>query len=129
MDANFQKHREQIARAREKTDALLSELSPGHGTARDVIEGAWQLVFDLLCTLDNADLSELNTLSGIIQRLMSSNTHIKSLEIKLREDVRKEEEFIERKQQLEDNIRRAREASEGITAETLERIEAQLKLL
>ena len=71
------------------------------------------------------ELSEMNTLSAAVQKLVSAYTQLKSLELKVREADIKQAEIEERREQLLEAATRP----DGLTPETLREIERQLKLL
>lgn len=133
MPATFQNHLDGIRRSKRNADSVLETLSPGHNAAEASIALAWELVFDHFCTTPQGEhtLSDLNTISAIIHKLITSNTQIKTLEHKIQDQQYKLEERQRAAQALKDQIEKERRSSEagGLTPETLARIEAQLNLL
>lgn len=130
---DFEDHLQRIQTAKKQTDAILSTVAPGYADAETVIRAAWESIFDQLCNKDTAptELSQLNTLAGIIQKLMSSLSQIKTLEMKLHEHAMKEQTF---KQKLESAKQTGEQSSlnkepRGLTPEALKRIEEELNLL
>lgn len=126
---NFRQHLDRIRQAKREADAMLEVCSPGHNAAEAVLGILWEVLFDHMCHTDAFDLDELNTLSTIIHKLMAGNTQLKSLELKIRDDARKEDEFRQRKEQLATTLRTARENADSLSEAKLREIEAQLKLL
>lgn len=129
MENHFKKHLDRIRTAKQEADQMLELLSPGHNAAEAVLGIAWELLFDLVCQHDSIELSELNTLSAVIHKLISGNTQLKSLELKMREDTRKEIEFQNKKREIEKTLSEIQSKNNGITQDTLQKIESQLKLL
>ena len=96
----FSKHLEQIRRAKERSDEICSSIEI-LDTQSASIAAIWEIIFDRLCSGDNLETSELNTISGIIQKLSSAQ---------LRQPT-------------------SMQRCEGLSSDTLKKIEAQLKLL
>lgn len=82
--ADFSGHLKRIKDAKNLADKATSETS---SIAEATIEAAWELLFDFFCRTpsENFELSDLNTLSGVIHKLVSSENGAKSKSEKLSE--------------------------------------------
>lgn len=99
----FGAHLERIRAAKERADALVdSEISLEAPEASLAL--LWEIVFDRLCAAGDADVSEVGTLAGIVQKLFSADS---------RRPAGKP----------------CSSAGAGISARTLHKIEEKLKLL
>lgn len=99
----FEAHLERIRAAKERADALVdSEISLEAPEASLAL--LWEIVFDRLCAAGDADVSEVGTLAGIVQKLFSADS---------RRPAGKP----------------CRAEGAGISARTLRKIEEKLKLL
>lgn len=99
----FGAHLERIRAAKERADALVdSEISLEAPEAS--LSLLWEIVFDRLCAAGDADVSEVGTLAGIVQKLFSADS---------RRPAGKP----------------CRAEGAGISARTLRKIEEKLKLL
>lgn len=99
----FGAHIERIRAAKERADALVdSEISLEAPEASLAL--LWEIVFDRLCAAGDADVSEVGTLAGIVQKLFSADS---------RRSAGKP----------------CRAEGAGISARTLRKIEEKLKLL
>jgi len=129
--ANLTQQLKRIKTAKARADELTETLSPGHNAAQAVIAIAWEALFDHFCSVDSAgyEISELSTLSSVIQRLISANTAIKTLEQKIEEHLARVEDRETEKQRIADELRRASDTTGGLSAEALADIEAALNLL
>ncbi len=96
----FSKHLEQIRRAKQRSDEICSDAEM-LDTPSASIAAVWEIVFDRLCSTEVLETSELNTISGIIQKLSSAQT---------RQLVPSQD-------------------NNGLSEDTLRKIEAKLKLL
>ncbi|MDX8416193.1 hypothetical protein [Intestinicryptomonas porci] len=75
--ADFSAHLKRIKAAKK----LADKASCGKSTiAEATIEAAWELLFDFFCRTpsENFELSDLNTLSGVIHKLVSSENGAKA---------------------------------------------------
>ena len=108
--SEFSSHLKRLKKARRLADSAAKK-SGGCATVAEVtIEAAWELLFDFFCRTPacELELSDLNTLSGVIHKLVSSESGAKA-------NAQKFGEF--------------RAQSGGITGEKLRQIEQKLKLL
>lgn len=128
---DFEDHLKRIETAKNQTDAILATVAPGYADAETVIRAAWESIFDQLCNKDTAprDLAEFNKLAGIIQKLMSSLSQIKTLEMKLHEHAMKEQTFKQKQEISKEMNKSSNTEPRGLTPEALERIEEELNLL
>lgn len=99
----FQKHVERIRSAKARADELFDS-----ETLLDVSEASlalvWEMVFDRLCGMSDADISEVGTAAGIVQKLFATDSKRRS-------------------------CRGGETQSRGISESTLKQIEEKLKLL
>lgn len=99
----FGAHLERIRAAKGRADVLVdSEISLEAPEASLAL--LWEIVFDRLCAAGDADVSEVGTLAGIVQKLFSADS---------RRSAGKP----------------CRAEGAGISAQTLRKIEEKLKLL
>lgn len=125
LPINFKNYLEHIARSREKADAVLKiEDLDSFWSAALML--AWERLFDALANEEDMKITDI---SSIIQRLMSSNTARKTLEIKQIELEEKIEEREQSKNKLKQTIENAKNSQEGLTTEFLKQIEEELNLL
>ncbi len=103
---SFAEHIERIKSAKSLSDSVVSRV-PLNARAASVAL-LWEIVFDILCNSSELDISDFNTVAGIIQKLASSRVS----EIPTSDFVR-----------VSDN------RDIGLSPETLAKIEEQLKLL
>ena len=98
---------ERIGRAKELSGELISESVDVAKTPQAVLDMAWEIVFDffLRARRESVDVSELNTLAGVVQKLVSSSGSLAS------------------------SAQRAPRRGGGLSEEALGEIERRLKLL
>jgi len=126
----FIHHLSHLKKSKNEADKVLETLSPGHNAAEASIAICWELVFDHFCN-DQAQtysISDLNTLSAVIHKLITSNTQIKTLEHKIQDQHHKLEERDRVKEELRKQLEQ-NSGERGLSAETLALIEEQLRLL
>ncbi len=75
--SNFQKHLERIKLARERAEEVLNIWSPSEETSIASLAFAWERLFDTLCNDDEISVSDLNTITGVIQKLSAAYNSIK----------------------------------------------------
>jgi hypothetical protein len=113
---------EQIRMAKYRADQLIELVMPGHEMAEASMAIIWEALFTHLCELqkepEGLDTSTLNTLAGILQKLMSSFNQLRTLECKLRDTTQEEA-------QAGSAIQKA----QGLTLETIKAIETQFNIL
>ncbi|MDR1458428.1 MAG: hypothetical protein LBI37_02780 [Puniceicoccales bacterium] len=107
---NFMVHFDKV-----KYEKYNSELMPETATISSSIAGAslvriWQILFDLLCRSDEISVADLNTLSGIIQKLFVCHTNMYSMK-----QLKCDEQNTDSKQSLSEDV--------------IEDLEKQLRLL
>jgi hypothetical protein len=130
----FEKHLERLRNTTAVTREIMGKVAPGLDPASASLATVWDMVFSFLVENEDEalDVGELNTLAGLIQKLWSCQNQLTSLEIKIREDSRKDEEFALKIQQLRKLVAESvggPDSGKGISPATLERIERELKLL
>ncbi|WP_309383787.1 hypothetical protein [Cerasicoccus frondis] len=121
-------HQTQLRDARRKIEDILETACPGHNMAEASLAVAWESLFRLMCEDSCLELSELNTVSAVIHKLVGAFTQLKSLEIKVRDADMKQTEFDLKRAQLENAFRLATQPN-GLTPESLREIEQKLNLL
>lgn len=124
----FASHLESLRRARRRAETVLEIACPGHNAAEASLGLAWETLFEHFCERESPTLTELNTLSAIIHKLVGAFTQLKSLEVKVREAEMKAAEFETRRRELDAALAPARRP-EGLSPETLREIESRLRLL
>jgi len=108
---NFSRHLRRIKLAKAAADNLLKEADSTTplNAQRASLELLWELVFDHLCTNDSLTISDFNTLSGVVQKLAASGVQLENA--------------------LDKTSARVKSGGGGLSQETLDNIEKQLKLL
>ncbi|MGF1485414.1 MAG: hypothetical protein ACFBZ8_13740 [Opitutales bacterium] len=126
---SFDERIDQIRQAKRQADEVMDTLSPGHTAAEAVVAYLWEALFDHFClsTKNDYDLDEIAKLSSVIQRMVSTNTALKTLEHKVIEQRVKEEDRAAAKQALAQSLSEA--STQGLTPETIAEIEQRLALL
>ncbi len=103
---SFASHIERIKEAKSLSDSVIASV-PLNARAASVAL-LWEIVFDILCNSSELDISDFNTVAGIIQKLASSRvSEIPSI----------------------DSVRPSENRDVVLSPETLAKIEEQLKLL
>lgn len=101
--SDFAAHLRRIRAAKRKADELLDSRTPLDAPEASLAL-VWEIVFDRLCSAADAELSEVGTLAGIVQKLFST-------------DAKRKCEA------------KPKTATDGISPEVLRKIEEKLKLL
>ena len=101
--SDFAAHLRRIRAAKRKADELLDSQTPLDAPEASLAL-VWEIVFDRLCSAADAELSEVGTLAGIIQKLFST-------------DAKRKCEA------------KPKTSADGISPEVLRKIEEKLKLL
>lgn len=101
--SDFSAHLRRIRAAKRKADELLDSQTPLDAPEASLAL-VWEIVFDRLCSAADAELSEVGTLAGIVQKLFST-------------DAKRKCEA------------KPKTATDGISPEVLRKIEEKLKLL
>lgn len=101
--SDFAAHLRRIRAAKRKADELLDSQTPLDAPEASLAL-VWEIVFDRLCSAADAELSEVGTLAGIVQKLFST-------------DAKRKCEA------------KPKTATDGISPEVLRKIEEKLKLL
>lgn len=125
LSKEFLDYLQSIRIAKFQADSLLDVLAPGHAMAEASIGVVWESVFKYLCDMpkqtQDMDVGVLNTLSGILQKLMSSLSQLRTIENKIKDAADDSP--------LAKQAAAAIELKQGISLETLRTIESKLKLL
>lgn len=101
--SDFAAHLRRIRAAKRKADELLDSQTPLDAPEASLAL-VWEIVFDRLCSAADAELSEIGTLAGIVQKLFST-------------DAKRKCEA------------KPKTSTDGIPPEVLRKIEEKLKLL
>lgn len=101
--SDFAAHLRRIRAAKHKADELLDSQTPLDAPEASLAL-VWEIVFDRLCSAADAELSEVGTLAGIVQKLFSTDA----------------------KRRCE---AKPKASTDGISPEVLRKIEEKLKLL
>ena len=103
----FSEHLERIKSAKQECDNLAyCELLDARSASVALL---WEIIFDTLCNSTELDISDFNTIAGIIQKLASAKVQVSHAN--------------------EIGATKVLSESCGISPETLAKIEQQLKLL
>ena len=73
----FAGHLKSLAKARKKTAELIGEKIQNGDTPGAVLDLAWEIVFDHFCADEGLGVAELNTLAGVVHKLVSSGSSMK----------------------------------------------------
>jgi len=126
---NLQNRLKTIREAKFKADQIIEALSPGHMAAEAAIAIAWELLFDYFCNLNQMpDVDEMNKLTAIIHKLMTSNAQIKTLEHKIEDQQQKIEEREKIKEELKQKLTKTHQQG-GLSQDMIRLIERQLELM
>ncbi|MDR2436182.1 MAG: hypothetical protein LBD33_02640 [Puniceicoccales bacterium] len=68
---DFQQHLKRISLAKKRAEEILNIWSPAEDAAIASVAFAWERIFDMLCSSDNISIADLNTITGVIQKLSS----------------------------------------------------------
>ncbi len=98
--SDFQEHLKRIKLSRERAAEILKIWLSAEEAAVASLAFAWERLFDTLCNNEDISLSDLNTISGVIQKLSAVYNNIKQ-----NKDDDKEESIIS----PEEVIKRAEE--------------------
>jgi len=111
---NFQDYLERLQSARIRTQSIRQCWTPSSETVQASLACAWELFFELLRQQEGLSLADLNTLSGIIQKLSACHSQLSALEAKKSEEL------------PGDGMA---DAARQLSPEMLEALERQLQLL
>lgn len=103
--ANFETHLEEIKEASAKSLSLIKENISAKQIPQATLSLAWEIVFDIFLKAKERELEagELNTLSGVLQKLVSAQNSVKSAD--------------------------ENKSARGLSEDAIREIEAKLKLL
>lgn len=107
----------------------ITQTLPHNAHVEKVICRMWDMLADFINTQSPAELSELSTLSSVIQRTASAAKQVQSLEDDSVDFVRKAVDFDAARLALLQNLRSSLGKQTGITPKTLQLIEQELRLL
>ncbi|MDR2377385.1 MAG: hypothetical protein LBD54_01370 [Puniceicoccales bacterium] len=111
---NFQHTLERLRKTHLQTREILQCWAPSHETVQASLACVWERFFDLLQS-EEISLADLNTASGILQKLSACHSQLSALEAKKHEESVGDE--------ASENL------SPQLSPEILEAIERQLQLL
>ena len=66
---DFQQHLKRIELAKTRAGEILNVWSPDDDITVASLAFAWERIFDTLCSSDEISISDLNTITGVIQKL------------------------------------------------------------
>ncbi|MDR0728421.1 MAG: hypothetical protein LBF21_02335 [Puniceicoccales bacterium] len=112
---NFQHTLERLRRAQLQTREILQCWAPSHEAVQASLACAWERFFELLQQPEELSLADLNTASGILQKLSACHSQLSALEAKKHEESTGDESL--------------EPSSPQLSPEILEAIERQLQLL
>jgi hypothetical protein len=115
MTKTFRKYLDRMQMAQTHSQNILRQWSPSSETLQASLACAWEIFFDLLQHQEEISLTDLNAISGIIQKLSSCHSQLSTLESKNRHDHNDDETSSTPPMQLSQEI--------------IEAIEQQLQLL
>ncbi len=124
----FQKYLRRIINSKKRAQEILDVCQSDDDFSKAALAVVWNQLFDLMMKEDGDEVY-IAKISGIVQRLYGSTNQRKSLELKAEDYERREEERQEKKKNLQNELKRESERGKGLSAEALEQIEEQLKLL
>lgn len=124
----FQKYLRRIINSKKRAREILDVCQSDDDFSKAALAVVWNELFDLMMN-GGDEKRDITQISGIVQRLYGSTNQRKSLELKAEDYERREEERQEKKKELQDKLERASGTGKGLSAEALEQIEEQLKLL
>ncbi|MDR1255775.1 MAG: hypothetical protein LBJ94_02530 [Puniceicoccales bacterium] len=67
--SNFQQHLKRIALAKRRAEEILNVWSPAEDATIASVAFAWERIFDTLCNDDDISIADLNTITGVMQKL------------------------------------------------------------
>jgi hypothetical protein len=66
---DFQQHLKRISLAKKRAEEILKIWSPGEEATIASVAFAWERIFDTLCNDDDISVTDLNTITGVMQKL------------------------------------------------------------
>lgn len=75
--SDFQQHLNRIKLAKKRSAEILNVWSPSEDATAASLAFAWERIFDTLCTNEDISISDLNTITGVIQKLSATYNNIK----------------------------------------------------
>ncbi|MDR2721082.1 MAG: hypothetical protein LBB15_02225 [Puniceicoccales bacterium] len=68
---DFQQHLRRISLAKKRAEEILNTWSPAEDATVASVAFAWERIFDTLCSGDDISIADLNTITGVMQKLSS----------------------------------------------------------
>lgn len=131
-EEEFAQHLDHIQRSKEQATKIMNVYTPGYSAAEAVLSFAWQTVFDHCCKnaqqTQDFTLGDLNTLSAIIHKLMSSFQQITKVETSVKDLLVKEAGFHQKHTQ-EQGKGESVHSQYSFTEEEIQSFEKQFHLL
>ena len=131
-EEEFAEHLAHIKKSKEQATKIMDVYTPGYSTAEAVLSLAWQAVFDHFCEhaqqTQDFTLGDINTLSAIIHKLMSSFQQITKVETSVKDLILKETVF-HKKQSQEQGTGANTHTQYSFTEEEIKAFEKQFHLL
>lgn len=112
----FAQHIDRIKSTKASIDKLAAEISDKNIAAAS-LACLWESFFDILFNEEGITISDLNTLTGVIQKLISSDNQINEKSSTLQSVLSEHELAIERLRTMK------------LSAKNIKRLEEQLRLL
>jgi hypothetical protein len=66
---DFQQHLRRISLAKKRAEEVLNVWSPSEDATAASLAFAWERIFDTLCNSDDVSIADLNTITGVMQKL------------------------------------------------------------
>jgi hypothetical protein len=123
----FDEHLVKLRDARRQTDEAVRLLGRAHKHANDALALTWQFVYDHLtrCRGEEPELADINTVSGVIFRLVQSAQRMKSME----QDTRDYEEQFSARHAAAERARAILKENPGLPPDLRDQLERELNLL
>lgn len=131
-EEDFTQHLAHIKLSKEQASKVMDVYTPSYSKAEAVLAFAWETVFDHFCQnakqSQDFTLGDINTLSAIIHKLMSSFQQIIKVESFVKELIMKEAIFHQKHSQ-EQSLGAPAHASYSFSEEEIKSFEKQFHLL
>lgn len=131
-EEDFTHHLAHIQKSKEQTTKIMDVYTPGYSKAEAVLSFAWQTVFDHFCQnakqTQDFTLGDINTLSAIIHKLMSSFQQITKVETSVK-DLFIKETLFHQKQSQEQGTGPTTHSKYSFSEEEIKAFEKQFHLL
>jgi hypothetical protein len=67
--SDFQQHLKRIFLAKKRAEEILKVWSPAEDATAASLAFAWEHIFDALCNSGDVSMADLNTITGVMQKL------------------------------------------------------------